>query len=122
MTAPVSTNTTIPQQPIGAYTLNGSNRFDAGNFVVNPPSQFYKYSVYDEIKLGEDKFKEILGNLHTKTAQKNLKRDKRKALLSKIINWGIVIGGGILLYKFRKPVKNAFSAFWNKMSEILKKK
>ncbi len=122
MTAPVGINSTISQQPVGAYTLNGSNKYEPGNFVVNPPSKFYKYSVYDELKLGEDKFKEIMGNLQNKTAEKNVKRDKRKALLSKIVNWGIVIGGGILLFKYRTPVKNFLSTSWKHVSGIFKKK
>lgn len=122
MTAPVGLNTvTNLQQPVGAYTLNGSSRFEPGSFVVNPPSQFYKYSIYDELKLGEDKFKEIISNLQDGTARKNIKRDKRKKLLSKMINWGIVIGSGILLYKYRTQLKGFVSQTFDALKRMFKK-
>lgn len=109
MTAPVSTsyNPNAPQQPIGAFGLGGSkNKFEPGNFVVNPPPTVYKYSIYDELALGEDRFKEILGSLNSKSASKNLKKTRRQRIVSKIINWSIAIGAGILAYKYRADLKN----------------
>lgn len=124
MTAPVSSNNinNNAQAPIGAFGLGGSKKFEPGNFVVNPPSTLYKYSVYDELDLGKDRFKELLGSLNSKSASRNLKKSRRQRVISKIINWGIVIGGGILAYKYRAPIKNILSKSLGLIKNCFKKK
>lgn len=125
MTAPVSTNigmnTTVNNQnsapqPIGAFGLGGSKSkgVEAGSFVVNPATNIYKYSVYDELELGKDRYKEILTSVENKKASKELKRTRRDMIISKIINWGLLIGAGVLAYKYRSPLKTFFTDVFNK--------
>lgn len=120
MTAPVSvnnTNSTAYVQPVGAYTLHGSNRFEPGNFIVNPPSSFYKYSVYDELELGKDRYKEILNSIQSKSALKQQKSTKRRTVFSKILKLALAAAAGILIYKNRNTLKNVFQNLWNRISK-----
>lgn len=121
MTMPV-TNLNNSFYPVGAYTLDGSNRFEPGKFVVNPPSQFYKYSVYDELKLGEDHFKQILGELASKKPSKELKQSRKKRAISKILGWTLIFGGVLAAYKFCKPFKNLVKGLHNSVKNLFTRK
>ena len=65
--------------------------------VVCPPAQMYKYSLYDELKLGEDKYKEIKSALRSPKAIP--KPTKTENLLKNIFTLAIIGGGCVLGYK-----------------------
>lgn len=117
MTAPVSINNNTTPAPIGAFGLGGSKKPEAGSFVVSPAQNLYKYSVYDELELGKDRFKEILQSIETKSSSKELKKTRRDMIVSKIINWGLLIGAGVLAYKYRSPLKTFFADVFNKFTK-----
>lgn len=70
--------------------------------VVCPPAQMYKYSLYDELKLGEDKYKEIKSALRSPKAIP--KPTKTENLLKKIFTLAIIGGGCVLGYKNREKI------------------
>ncbi len=123
MTTPVSysnmpiNNQQNPTAPIGAFGISSSNKkFEAGHFVVNPPAQIYKYSIYDDLSLGQDRFNEILSAVESKTSTAKRKRiTKRDMLLQKIFNWGCLIGLGVLTYKYRNGIKNILQNVYNRI-------
>lgn len=126
MTAPInsvnSINNAQTPAPVGAFGLGGSkNKLEAGHIVVYPPQKVYKYSVYDELDLGKDRYKEILSSLESKTAAGDKKRTKIISVFNKLINWGIIIGGGVLAYKYRAPLKNFFLNTFNTIAKSIKK-
>ena len=105
MTIPVSS--VQMQQPIGAYTIGGSGQnLRPGHFVINPPV-ITPYSFYDDLKKGDNYYKEILKTFssnehhHAETVHK-------RNVFKKILGWGIVIGTGILAYKNRQVIENYF--------------
>lgn len=122
MTTPVSysnmpiNNQQKPTAPIGAFGISSNKKFEAGHFVVNPPSQFYKYSIYDDLSLGQDRFNEILSAVESKTSTaKRKKITKRDMFLQKIFNWGCLIGLGVLTYKYRNGIKNILKNIYDRI-------
>lgn len=106
MTIPVS-SVQIPQQPIGAYTIGGFGQNPRpGHFVVNPPV-ITPYSFYDDLKKGDNYYKELL-NIRTSGTKQQAKSSDKKSVFKKILGWGIVIGGAILAYKNRSVIENYF--------------
>ena len=107
MTIPVS-SVQIPQQPVGAYTIGGNSgqNLKPGHFVVNPPV-ITPYSFYDDLKKGDNYYKELL-NIRTSGTKQQAKSSDKKSVFKKILGWGIVIGGAILAYKNRSVIENYF--------------
>lgn len=123
MTAPISQNSANAQQmPIAASNLGGSRKFEPGSFVVNPPQNVYKYSVYDELDLGKDRFKEILNEIQSKKPSKELQKSKRKSVLKKILNLTILAGICIIGYKYRTNIKTAAENIYNRVKNLFIKK
>ena len=84
--------------------------------VVCPPAQFYKYSLYDELKLGEDKFKEIKSAL--KDPKSAYKPTKTQNFLQNLFIITLITGGGVIGYKNRRKVIE----FIKKIPQIFGKK
>ncbi len=84
--------------------------------VVCPPAQMYKYSLYDELKLGEDKYKEIKSALQNpKSAPKTSKTEN---ILKKLFTLAVIGGGCVAGYKNRAKIIE----FLKKIPQIFGKK
>lgn len=84
------------------------------NVVVTPPATVYKYSVYDELRLGENKYDEIMTAIQTPS--EGNKALKRRSVVRKLINTAVVIGLGVLGWKSRGWIL----AQWKKLPFINK--
>ena len=110
-----------PQQPqIGAYTLNGSNKLEAGNFVVNPYSDIYKFSLYDELHLDKDNYKEMHDIIFKNKLPQSPKKRKAKRIIKNIFKVGIAIGSAVLIYKYRTPIKTKVIDLFNKIKNAFR--
>lgn len=84
--------------------------------VVCPPPKVYKYSMYDELKLGEDKYKEIKSALvNPKTVKKP---SKTESVLQKVFTLAILGAACVLGYKNREKISELFK----KIPQIFGKK
>lgn len=72
------------------------------NKVVVPPAKIYKYSMYDELHLGEDKYKEIISAL--KEPSPGNKKAKKQKTVARIFKTLALIGIGIIGYKNRARI------------------
>ncbi len=70
--------------------------------VVSPPQRIYKYSLYDELKLGENKYNEIKAALSQPT--KTTKQLKKENTISNICKILFLTGIGIIGYKNRHRI------------------
>lgn len=76
--------------------------FGKQNYVPNPPENFYKFSVYDELKLDKDMYTQFLKSL--KEPPPGYKKIKRKQKYGKILTTILLVGAGILAYRNRASV------------------
>ena len=84
--------------------------------VACPPAQFYKYSLYDELKLGEDKYKEIKSALlNPKSTPKPSKTEK---ILTNLFALAVIGGGCVIGFKNRAKIIE----FVKKIPQIFGKK
>ncbi len=72
--------------------------------VVVPPQRFYRYSLYDELKLGENKYNEIKSALSKPS--KTTKQLKRENVISNIFQLLFLTGIGCIGYKNRHLIMN----------------
>lgn len=120
MATPVGNNNITPQ--IAASGLgNAQQKYEAGSFVVNPPKNVYKFSVYDELDLGKDRYKELLQAVEPNSMKSLYKKSKARTIAKKIIKWGVVIGGAVLAFKHRVPVQNFFANIFNKVKKLVRR-
>lgn len=87
--------------------------------VVCPPSQFYKYSVYDELDLGRDRYKELLSSL--KKTPLDTKKRKARSFVNKLVNVILFTTAAVLIYKNKTMVKKAVSDVYSKIRNLFKK-
>ena len=119
MTTNIGNNPNTP--PIGAFGINSSNgKLEAGHIVVCPPKTVYKYSMYDELDLGKDRFKELMLAIEPREAARERNVSKTTQFLGKVINWGLAIGVTILAIKHRVPLKNFFANIISKVKNSVK--
>jgi len=106
MSAPI--NSVQPQQPIGAYTLNGTNVYKVGQFVVNPP-EIIPYSFYEDLKKGDGFFKDALKIVTSKDFENTKYTTKKKtSTIKKLLGIAATIATGILIYKKRNSIISFF--------------
>lgn len=125
MVAPISSmNSQMSQAPvaIGASRLSEKQLHleEKKGYVANPPSNFYKYSIYEDLDLGKDRFKELLGSLKKESPE--MKHRKTKKFLKRLVNLAVVVAGGFIAYKHRVGLKNFFVNGYNKMKTWLTNK
>lgn len=84
------------------------------NTVVNPPKRVYKYSMYDELKLGEDKYKEIITALNKPSP--SAQKERTQNILKNLLGIVIVAGLGILGYKNRNRIGEEFKKLKDKFN------
>ena len=71
MAQPVG-NTTTPV--ISAQGLGPTNsKIEAGHIIVCPPEKMYKYSIYDELNLSKDSYKDLLNAVEPKKIKRQSK-------------------------------------------------
>ncbi len=106
MTVPVSS--VQIQQPVGAYTIGESpyQSLRPGHFVVNPPV-ITPYSFYDELKKGDNYYKELLKVYASKENHLG-KTTNKTGVLKKVLGWGLLVISGLLAYKNRTAIANFF--------------
>lgn len=96
---PVGMNTAQAQNQIGAYSINSTNDFKVGRFVVNPP-EIIPYSFYDDLKKGDGFFKDALKIVATNDYVNTTSTKKNKtSFIKKAIFGCLAIATGILIYK-----------------------
>lgn len=123
MTAPLSpvniANTPI-QSPIGASGLSEKQlHLDTNRRIVaNPPPSVYRYSVYDDLSLEKDRFKEILGSL--KKEPPSIRKTKAKRFVKNLITLAVVTGGAIFAFRHRAGIKNVVVNSYNKIKNWFK--
>lgn len=106
---------------IGAYGIGGSrDKLEPGRIVVYPPQQVYKYSIYDELDLGNDRVKELWYATEPKSVRNRYKVEKNKKLISKVLNFAIFLAGGVFAFYHRNAIKNFCKTLATKIG-ILKK-
>ena len=106
---------------IGAYGIGGSrDKLEPGRIVVYPPQNVYKFSVYDELDLGKDRFKELLLSTEPKSVRMKYKTSKTRQRISKVLNWALLIAGGIFAFYHRNSIKNFCKTLATKIG-LLKK-
>lgn len=74
--------------------------------VIDPPRRMYRYSLYDELKLGDDKYKEIKSAIARPT--KTTKQINRERNISNILKLAVLLGAGFLGWKNRAWVVEQF--------------
>ena len=115
MTTPVSA---VPiQQPIGAYSLNGSKDLKAGHFVVNPPT-IRPYSFYDKIKVDPQFYNELI---NPKSKAFYHKPTVRKSKLKGILQTTAFVGGIVLAFAYRKNIQKFVIESFNKIKNMVKR-
>ncbi len=126
MTSPVSA---IPvqnaaPQPIGAYSLNGSNDFRAGHFVVNPPP-IQKYSFYDEIYVDPNFYKQLINPKSKAFYSKNLMKEQdsqpKKSKISGVLKTAAFLAGVFLAYTYRAKIKTFLADAFAGIKNMVKK-
>ena len=101
------TNSNAQSMVIGAYGIGGSrDKLEPGKIVVYPPQNVYKFSVYDELDLGKDRFKELLISTEPKAVRMKYKTAKTRQQISKVITWALFLAGGALAIYHRNSIKN----------------
>lgn len=126
MSVPVSSPQiqTMPVQPIGAYSLNGSKDFRAGHFVVNPPP-IARYSFYDEIYVDPNFYKQLLNPkskaFYTKSTAAPQNETTKKNKLLGALKAAVFLGGAFLAFKYRSNIKTFVINTFNKIKNLLKK-
>ena len=99
-----------------AQTFGSSNsKFEAGHIVVCPPQKVYKYSMYDELELGKDRYKELLNVVEPKLVQKSRKKSKVNNFIKKFVKLALATATIILAYKQRTTIKNFFANIFSKI-------
>lgn len=86
------------------------------NVVVHPPRRVYKYSMYDELKLGENKYQQIVDAV--KKPSPSNQRLKTENTLKNILGVALLAGISILGYKNRNWIVSQFK----KIPEIFRGK
>lgn len=93
--------------PIGAYGIGGSrDKLEPGKIVVYPPQNVYKYSIYDELDLGKDRYRELLLSTEPKSVRMKQKTIKARQRISKAFNWVLFLAGGAFALYHRNSIKN----------------
>lgn len=101
---------------------NANSKFEAGHIVVCPPQKVYKYSMYDELELGKDRFKELLSAVEPKLVKQNHKRTKINKFFKNLLKIAITTSAVILAYKNRSTIKNFSVNIFNKLQNLIKKR
>ena len=117
--SPNSSN--IQSQQVGAFSLNSSNKMEAGNFVVTPYSNIYKFSLYDELHLDQDHYKEMHDIIFKNKIPKSTKHNKTKKISKNIIKTVLIIGSALLIFKHHTAIKNHINNLYNKIKNIFNK-
>ena len=127
MTVPVSSSQMLaaPVQPIGAYSLNGSKDFRAGNFVVNPPN-IQKYSFYDEIYVDPNFYKQLLNPkskaFYSKSIDSTIQNTTSKPnKFLGALKVAAFLAGGLLAFKYRNNIKTFIVNTFHKIKNLVKK-
>ena len=104
MTNPITS--VQPQQPVGAYSINDSDVFKVGRFVVNPP-EIIPYSFYDDLKKGDGFFKDAIKIVATNEYVNTKEPKKNKSSFFKKAMIGILtVASGVLIYKNWEKIIN----------------
>lgn len=89
-------NSTNNQSNIGATNIGFSKAMKAGYFVVNP-ANIKPYSFYDDLKKGENFYKDALKSVNEGTL--STKKNKRTKVFKKVLGCVLVVALSVLAYK-----------------------
>ena len=125
MTASVSSPQmqTVSVQPVGAYSLNGSNDFRAGHFVVNPPL-IKPYSFHDEIYVDPNFYKQLINPKSKAFYSKKLLQESqpapKKSKVSGVLKTAVFLAGLFLAYVYRANIKTFLTGAFDKLKNLVK--
>ena len=124
MTSPVSAiqAQVASPQPIGAYSLNGSNDFRAGHFVVNPPP-IPRYSINKEIYVDQNFYKELTNPRSKAFYSSNLfqpQETKPQSRNKSFLKGAAFAAGVFLAYVYRANIKTFLAGTFEKIKNMVK--